>query len=81
MLRFRGPRANHNHGLPPADRRPPAICISQSWAAKESNRDFPASDDDPSMTILTLEIPDSDFDAEDLALLADDGTEADDERE
>lgn len=79
ILRFRGPKANHNHGLPPADKRPPTACISRSWAAKGSNDDFPALEDDPAMTILSLEIPDGDFDQDDLAWIIDDGAEADDE--
>ncbi|THU94073.1 hypothetical protein K435DRAFT_799183 [Dendrothele bispora CBS 962.96] len=54
----------------PQKNRPWRSFVRESWL--EANPEFTPLDDDPTCTILSLEIPDTDFDATELKWLADD---------
>ncbi|THU96177.1 hypothetical protein K435DRAFT_858777 [Dendrothele bispora CBS 962.96] len=68
--RFHCTKVNVSTGNPRKNIRPWKSFVRESWL--KANPTFRVVDDDPKSTILSLEIPDSDFDEVDLKWLADD---------
>ncbi|KAJ7780918.1 hypothetical protein B0H16DRAFT_1682521 [Mycena metata] len=70
--RFRGFAENVLRG-PPKKHVPFVSCVNEAWAAE--NKEYALLPDPPNFTIFNLVIPDSDLDAEALALLGEAGEE------